>query len=124
MARDAQALPRAFGSGAAQTREALLAAPFSTPRPSLLAARLTSLDGVGPAAARNFAKLGVETVGDLLEHLPFDHRDYEHTRTVAELAIGEEATVAVQVRSARVRPTRRRRLTILEVPGGRRHRAR
>ena len=77
MARDTQALPRAFGSGAAQTREALLAAPFSTPRPSLLTARLTSLDGVGPAAARNFAKLGVETVGDLLEHLPFDHRDYE-----------------------------------------------
>ena len=114
MTRDAQAPPRAFGSGAVQTREALLAAPFTTPRPSLLAARLTSLDGVGPAAARNFAKLGVESVGDLLEHLPFDHRDYEHTRTVAELAIGEEATVAVQVRNARVRPTRRRRLTILE----------
>jgi ATP-dependent DNA helicase RecG len=97
-----------------QTREGLLAAPVSSPRPRLLTPPLTALDGVGKAAARNFAKLGLETVGDLLEHLPFDHRDYERTRTVAELAIGEEATVAVRVRGCRVRPTRRRRLTILE----------
>ena len=33
---------------------------------------------------------------------------------MAELAIGEEATVAVTVRSCRVRPTRRRRLKLLE----------
>ena len=106
--------PRAFGSGAPQDREALLAAPTSAPRPRLLLAPITALEGVGPAAARNAAKLGIETVGDLLGHLPFDHRDYEGTRTVAELAIGEEATVSVRVRSCRVRPTRRRRLTILE----------
>src|SRR5688572_11718092 len=109
-----QQIPRAFGSGAAQTFEALLAAPVSAPRPRLLTAPITALEGVGPAAARNAAKLGLASVGDLLEHLPFDHRDYERTRTVAELAIGEEATVSVRVRSARVRPTRRRRLTILE----------
>ncbi len=114
MVTQTQAPPRAFGSGAGQTLPQLLAAPVPSPRPSLLAARLTSLDGIGPAAARNFAKLGIETVGDVLEHLPFDHRDYERPRTVAGLAIGEEATIAVQVRSARVRPTRRRRLTILE----------
>jgi len=114
MAANVHTPPRAFGGGGAQTRDALLAAPVSSPRPGLLGARLTTLEGVGPAAARNFAKLGIETVGDLLEHLPFDHRDYEGTRTIAELAIGEEATVAVRVRSCRVRPTRRRRLTILE----------
>ena len=33
---------------------------------------------------------------------------------MAELAIGEEATIAVTVKDCRVRPTRRRRLTILE----------
>ena len=114
MSRATQAPPRAFGSGASQTREALLEAPVSSPRPSLLAHRLTSIEGVGPAATGNFAKLGIETLGDLLEHLPFDHRDYEGTRTIAELAIGEEATVSVRVRNCRVRPTRRRRLTILE----------
>jgi ATP-dependent DNA helicase RecG len=114
MTPDTQAPPRAFGSGAAQTRDSLLAAPVSSPRPSLLSVPLTSLEGIGPAAARNFARLGIETVDDLLEHLPFDHRDYESTRTIAELAIGEEATVSVRVRNCRVRPTRRRRLTILE----------
>jgi ATP-dependent DNA helicase RecG len=107
--------PRAFGSGAPQTRSALAATSLrSAPRPSLLAHPLTSLEGVGPAAARHAAKLGIETVGDLLGHLPFDHRDYADVRLVAELAIGEEATIAVTVKDCRIRPTRRRRLTILE----------
>src|SRR3954452_4175720 len=114
MSNQAPAPPRAFGSGAGQSFESLLAAPVPAPRPALLRAPLTALEGVGPAAARHAAKLGIESGGDLLEHLPFDHRDYEQTRTVSELAIGEEATVSVRVRSCHVRPTRRRRLTILE----------
>ena len=75
---------------------------------------MKDLPGVGPAAAKRLGKLGIETTHDLLEHLPFDHRDYEGRRTVAELAIGEEATVLVKVRGCRVRPTRRRRLQIVE----------
>jgi ATP-dependent DNA helicase RecG len=115
MASDAPAPPRAFATGALQERAALVAVPLrSLPRPSLLARPLTSLEGVGPTAARHAAKLGIETLGDLLGHLPFDHRDYADARPVAELAIGEEATVAVTVKDCRVRPTRRRRLTILE----------
>jgi len=107
--------PRSFGTGAPQIRAALAAAPLrSLPRPRLLEAPLTALEGVGPAAAKHAAKLGIETVGDLLGHLPFDHRDYADARPVADLAIGEEATIAVTVKDCRVRPTRRRRLTILE----------
>jgi len=111
----AQEPPRAFASGTPQTRSELAAVQLrSAPRPSLLADPLTSLEGVGPAAAKHAAKLGIETVGDLLGHLPFDHRDYADARPVADLAIGEEATIAVTVKGCRVRPTRRRRLTILE----------
>jgi ATP-dependent DNA helicase RecG len=107
--------PRAFASAAAQSRDALMRVPLrSLPRPSVLEASLERLPGVGPATGRMAAKLGLATIGDLLEHLPFDHRDYERRRTVSELAIGEEATVAVCVRSAHVRPTRRRSLRILE----------
>ncbi len=114
MAEDVQP-PRAIGSGARQTRKKLRGAPIrSLPHPETLDRSLVSLSGVGPATARAAGKLGLETVGDLLEHLPFDHRDYERRRRVAELAIGEEATVAVTVRSCRVRPTRRRRLKLLE----------
>ena len=107
--------PRAFSTGAPQTRESLLDAPLrSLPRPRLLDSPIESLPGVGPATARLATRLGLATIADLLEHLPFDHRDYESQSGVSALAIGEEATVAVTVRSARVRPTRKRRLKLLE----------
>jgi ATP-dependent DNA helicase RecG len=115
MAEHEPAPPRAFGGASEQSRGELLRVPLrSLPRPSGLAGPVSGLAGVGPAAAKRLAKLGIETVADLLEHLPFDHRDYEGRRTVGDLAIGEEATVLVQVRDCRVRPTRRRRLQIVE----------
>jgi ATP-dependent DNA helicase RecG len=49
--------------------------------------------------------LGIETLGDLLEHLPRDHRE---ARMVAALREGEQATVAVQVRSIASRAVRTR----------------
>jgi ATP-dependent DNA helicase RecG len=77
----------------------------SLPRPSRLAEPL----GLTGPAAKAAAGLGLETVGDLLEHLPHTHRDRRETRTVASLGVGEEATVAVTVRSVSVRPMRNRR---------------
>jgi ATP-dependent DNA helicase RecG len=107
--------PRAFGDARPQSRQQLAGVPLrSLPRPSALARPVSGFEGVGPAAANRLGKLGIETAQDLLEHLPFDHRDYEARRKVAELAIGEEATVLVIVRDCRVRPTRRRRLQIVE----------
>ena len=107
--------PRAFGTGEPQHREALLDAPLrSLPRPSLLDQNLQDLPGIGPSTAKTASKLGIVTLTDLLEHLPAGHRDYERRRTVSELALGEEATVAVSVKSCRVRPTRRRSLRLLE----------
>jgi ATP-dependent DNA helicase RecG len=107
--------PRALGSGARQSRRALAEVELrSFPHPSLLRAGVETLPGVGPQTARLAAKLGITTLADLLEHLPFDHRDYERSRGVTELAIGEEATIAVSVRRCRVRPTRRRRLKVIE----------
>ena len=54
------------------------------------------------------AALGIETYGDLLEHFPREHRERD-ARAVAELRPGEEAAVAVAVRSVSVRPMRDRR---------------
>jgi ATP-dependent DNA helicase RecG len=73
----------------------------SYPRPSLLA---EPIDG-----PRALARLGIDTWGDLIEHLPHAHRDRRDVRLVGELALGEEATVAVAVRGVTVKPMRDRR---------------
>ncbi len=49
--------------------------------------------------------LGLTSIGALLEHLPKDSRE---ARTVAALKVGEQATVAVQVRTIGARAVRRR----------------
>jgi ATP-dependent DNA helicase RecG len=72
------------------------------PRPSRLG-RPLSLQG--EKARQAAATLGLETVGDLLEHIPRDRRE---ARTVGELVVGESATVVVVVRSISSRSVRRR----------------
>jgi ATP-dependent DNA helicase RecG len=107
--------PRAFATGDPQTREELLAArPRSLPRPERLRLPLKTLRGAGPKLTALASRLGLETVGDLLWHLPHGYRDRTRVSRVADLRIGEQATVSVEVRSARVRPTRRRNLKLLE----------
>jgi ATP-dependent DNA helicase RecG len=76
--------------------------PPRYPRPSRLATPLEVTPAKAAAAAE---RLGLATVGDLLEHLP---RDRQSARTIAELATDEVATVVVQVRSITSRPVRRR----------------
>ncbi len=76
--------------------------PPRYPRPSRLATPLE----VSPApAAKGAERLGLHTVGDLLEHLP---RDRQAARTIGELAPEETATVIVEVRSISSRSVRRR----------------
>ena len=77
----------------------------SIPRPSVLE---EPLEAHG-STAKGLAALGIETHGDLIEHLPHSHRDRREARRVAGLGIGEDATVAVTVRSVAVKPMRDRR---------------
>jgi ATP-dependent DNA helicase RecG len=99
-------LPTRFASSEdltpAELREAELR---SLPRPSRLAEPVTLKGTAGKA----LAALGIETVGDLLEHLPHAHRDRRDVRLARELSVGEEATVAVSVRGVTVKPMRDRR---------------
>src|SRR6478752_1076583 len=99
MTSKAPAPPRAFATAGPQSRRSLLSIPFHAPHPSVLDRPVTIIPGVGPALARTAAKLGIHSLADLLEYRPFDHRDYERQRQVSELALGEEATVSVEVRS-------------------------
>jgi ATP-dependent DNA helicase RecG len=95
---------RAFASPDPLPEAALRAdGPPRYPRPE---ATLGAPLEVKPApAARGAERLGVTTVGALLEHLP---RDRSAARTVAQLVPGETATVLVEVRSITSRSVRRR----------------
>ena len=95
--------PLSFASSAPLTPDELRAdGGPRIPHPSRLAAPLD----VKPApAAKGAERLGLVTVGDLLEHLP---RDRSEARTIAELGPDDVATIVVEVRSITSRPVRRR----------------
>src|ERR671919_173742 len=108
-------VPRGLGGGEPLGRDELLAAPLkSLPRPSILDAPITKLRGAGPKLSAAAEEMGIASLGDLLRHLPHGYRDRAEPVRLADLRLGEEATVEVEVIRAKVRPTRRRRLTILE----------
>jgi ATP-dependent DNA helicase RecG len=75
---------------------ALAEAPLrSVPRPSRLERELVAR---GKKAEKGLEQLGLATVGDLLEHIPFRHEDRRDARPVASLGVGEEATVIADVK--------------------------
>ncbi|PKL74898.1 MAG: DNA helicase RecG, partial [Candidatus Melainabacteria bacterium HGW-Melainabacteria-1] len=49
--------------------------------------------GVGPKLGETFAKVGVGTVGDLLNYFPRRHLDYSRCTRIRDLRAGEAATV-------------------------------
>src|SRR5687768_4174569 len=101
--------PRGFATGESQGREELRGAPLrAAPRPSRLGAPVRSLRGVGPRLAAAAEGLGLVSLGDLLLHVPHTYRDRTELTEVGELRIGEEGTVLVEVKGARLRHTRRR----------------
>src|SRR5438552_13216392 len=62
-----------------------------------LTTSLRLLPRVGPKIARDFEKLDIITVRDLLFHFPFRHEDFSRIVPIKELRIGERATVRCQV---------------------------
>jgi len=93
---------RGFASSSTLSRQELTAAPVRWPRPSRLQA---PLEPKAKKLASGMRSLGLETVGDLLEHLPSDSRE---ARSVGALRAGEQATVTVEVRRIASRSVRRR----------------
>jgi ATP-dependent DNA helicase RecG len=93
---------RAFATACELSREELLDAAVRWPCPSRLRQPLIA---PGKKMAAGLRALGLETVGELLEHLPSDSRE---ARSVAALRAGEQATVSVEVRRIGARAVRRR----------------
>jgi ATP-dependent DNA helicase RecG len=77
-------------------------------------APVTTLAGVGPKVAERLAALGIASVRDLAEHVPRAFLDWSEATGFGALRLGQEATVECTVERARVRPTRRRNLKLVE----------
>lgn len=71
--------------------------------PLSLDTEIQYLKGVGPRRAAAFARLGVQTVRDLLHHFPFRHELDLQSVDIADLRDGALATVRGEVLSVRIR---------------------
>ena len=69
-------------------------------------APLTVLHGVGPETASHFARLGINSLRDLLLHFPRRYDDYSRLKTINRLEFGEECSVIATVWEAHLRPFR------------------
>jgi ATP-dependent DNA helicase RecG len=84
--------------------------PPRRPDPAWWSASVSEIPGVRPAQAERAAAFGLNTVGDLLLHVPFRYERYGDATPVAATVIGQEVTVRVVLHSVRLAPTRRRGL--------------
>jgi len=74
--------------------------------------------GVGPARAETFKRLGVVTVGDLIEHLPFRYDHVPVSVPIGELDEGEPATIVGTARRVRAATGYRKASVRIEVEDG------
>jgi len=97
---------KAFASVQPLARGQIDDAPLrSLPRPSRLAEPLEVKPKRAAAAAE---ALGLDTVGDLLEHFPREHADRREAAQIAALPVGEDVTVIAEVRRISSRRSRGR----------------
>src|SRR5689334_8337553 len=73
---------------------------------------VNELTGVGPKLEERLAILGIESVLDLLQHYPRRYVDRTQRADIAELALGDEATVVGEVRRVSARRTRNGRALV------------
>ena len=70
---------------------------------------------VGGKAAKVLAKLGLETVDDLLRHYPRRYADRGELTDLATLEVGDDVTVMAEVARASSRRMKTRRGSVVEV---------
>ncbi len=72
------------------------------------------LKKVGDKLEKKLAKLGIETAGDLLWHLPFRHEDWRDVTAIGALRSGTQTTVKGVIRHIAARRTPRKRMMMTE----------
>ena len=59
--------------------------------------KITALSGVGAVKAKNYARLGIETIGQLLYHYPRGYEDRASIKLLSECATGEKSSLILVV---------------------------
>ncbi len=80
--------------------------PRPMEEPSGLKAPLTAIRGVGSKQAERLARLGLNTIRDVLFFFPRRYDDYSNLKPINRLEYGEEVTIIARVWDAGTRQTR------------------
>ncbi len=88
----------------------------SAPVSLTLTQELTRVTGIGPANGNRLAKLGLNTVYDLLYYYPRNHIDYAKQVQIRDLVAGETVTLIAEVKRCNCFSSpKNKKLTILEL---------
>jgi ATP-dependent DNA helicase RecG len=94
----------------------VISARISEPSASLrLDTPIQYCKGIGPKRAEMLQKLGMLTVEDALEYLPWRYEDRGNIKKIARLSYGSYETVSGEVVSSEVVSTKRQKLKIFEL---------
>ncbi len=77
---------------------------------NILSLAVTHLRGAGPKVAERLRNIGIETIQDLLFHLPYRYQDRTRICPIGSLQVGKEALIQADVLAAQVIFGRRRAL--------------
>lgn len=76
--------------------------------------KVTVLNGVGAVKAKNYARMGIETVGQLLYHYPRGYEDRASVKLLSECAADEKSSVILTVATSPRIHTIRRGMSLLK----------
>jgi ATP-dependent DNA helicase RecG len=79
-----------------------------------LSTKLESLPKIGPALGKKLKSLGLETIEDLLWHIPFRYLDFSKSVTIADIREGEVVTIRGTIKTISSRFSFRGRLSLSE----------
>lgn len=79
-----------------------------------LSAPLTVIQGIGPRHAETLARLGLNSLEDLLFYFPRRYDDYSQLKPISRLFYREEVTVIGTVKNVHTRPIRAGRFNLTE----------
>ena len=75
---------------------------------------IENLPGIGPKVLEKLHNLKIKSVHELIFHFPFRYDDFSNIKNIADLAVGEKATITARILNIGNKMTWKRRMTVTE----------